>query len=91
MRALRRLFRSGINPGIRMQLLLPFSLLMILPLFADFWLDNWSFMMLEDQRHEVISDAKYMARSLEASESLIKKIALRSGEQDKRDLLGGFG
>jgi two-component system sensor histidine kinase ChvG len=87
MRASRRFFRWGINPGIRMQLLLPFSLLMILPFFADFWLDNWSFIMLEDQRHEVISDAKYMARSLEASESLIKKIALRSGEQDKRDLL----
>ena len=87
MRASRRFFRWGINPGMRMQLLLPFSLLMILPFFADFWLDNWSFIMLEDQRHEVISDAKYMARSLEASESLIKKIALRSGEQDKRDLL----
>ena len=28
-----------------------------------------------------------MARSLEASESLIKKIALRSVEQDKPDLL----
>ncbi len=87
MRALRRLFRWGINPGIRLQLLLPFSLLMTLPFFADFWLDNWSFMMLEGQRHEVISDAKYMARSLEASESLIKKIALRSVEQDKPDLL----
>ena len=90
MRALRRFFRWGLKPGLRMQLLLPFSLLMTLPFFAVFWLNNWSFMMLEDQRREVVSDAKYMARSLEASETLISKIALRSGEQNKRDLLANL-
>ncbi len=73
--------------SIRTQLLLPFLLLLTLPFVANFWLKNWSFVMLDNQRVQAVANARLMARTLEASETLINKVALRSGEQNRRNLL----
>ena len=81
------IFRRGARPGIRTELLFPFLLLTTLPFFAEFWLSNWSYVMLENQRQQVVDNAKYMARSIEASDPLVRKMALRSNEQGKQYLV----
>lgn len=73
--------------GIRTQLLLPFLLLLSFPFLASFWFNNWSFVMLEHQRHQTTENARYMARSLQASKLLLAIVGQRSGEGNFSDLI----
>jgi two-component system sensor histidine kinase ChvG len=83
----RKPIRETYGFGIRTQLLLPFLLLLSFPFLASFWLNNWSFMMLEYQRHQTTENARIMARSLEASELLLATVDQRSGEDKDADLI----
>jgi two-component system sensor histidine kinase ChvG len=83
----RKPIRETYGFGIRTQLLLPFLLLLSFPFLASFWLNNWSFMMLEYQRHQTTENARIMARSLEASELLLATVDQRSGEDIDADLI----
>jgi len=77
--------RYGI--GIRSQLILPFLLLLAFPFLANFWLNNWTFTMLEQHRLQAVANASYLARSLEASKELLANIKLRSRVEGRRDLV----